>query len=915
VRISRTPTQSYQPQHVNQAQQVPDSVTQVEHTSHWQARLERTRRRPRIAVLIHYIDRASGGYEQVLRRAFLDASRQRNLDVVILCGSELETPNPDLRVNNRVYDLINPEHFDGVILIPSGLSAYVGVKGMVTRFARLLQLPCCSLGMAVPNVPSVVVDTRIGMAAAVEHLIVQHGRRNFSFLGSEWDNADCLERKDVFLEVMRSHSLLHPEHRQLVCGLEPLSAEAAVCKLLERDTAIDAVVAVNDGAAFGAMCALRRFGLRVPEDVSVTGYDDLPLAQLVQPSLTTVTQPLSAMAIAAIECIERQIRGELTLDVVALPSTLAVRRSCGCLNDTTKTATLKELADSSYHAYQERIQFEASYGLMLETSRAISLAASQEELEQAIAEQFPRLHPLDCFIGLYSDGSHERLRALLPQRLTECSPEIAADTSFLPYLGNDEFPHMVLVLALTLHDQLIGIIGFELGEQAFDYVAICSHLVGAWQVVTLHAQVVQQTMLTERTLQERQAAAERSRAMTAMASGVAHDLNNALGSLISLSDVVCDEIDEHRNICHTLNPEVTYDLRTIKSSAIRATETIKDLMTLGRVGRTRQEPFDLVRVTRRIVEDQKIQLSRSDKPTIVLAFNAPEEDVIIEGSEAHVERAVGNILRNATEAVGHSGNVEVSLTLLAHEATSADHATLPPGNYAVISVSDNGPGIAMEDQKRLFEPFFSTKRLGESSGSGLGLAIVHSVVKEHGGFVDLASKPGHGSRFTLYFPRQGSSLPRRLSTAPVVGGSARILIVDDDLSQLRTARRVLTRCGYDVTTMASGIQACELFAMEARQPPLRPTPTNATSVTPRLPRQGCSSYDLVILDLALNEEDDGLAVYEKIRQLFPTQKGILSSGHAFVDHEEQIRAANLVWLPKPYTVESLTTAIRTALRD
>ena len=138
----------------------------------------------------------------------------------------------------------------------------------------------------------------------------------------------------------------------------------------------------------------------------------------------------------------------------------------------------------------------------------------------------------------------------------------------------------------------------------------------------------------------------------------------------------------------------------------------------------------------------------------------------------------------------------------------------------------------------------------------------------------------------------------------------RILVVDDDLTQLRTAKRVLSRCGYDVTTIASGAKAYELMVLEAD-----PLPGASQSRSPARGRPKTSSYDLVILDLALNEENDGLEIYNKIRQLYPEQKGILASGHAFVDHEEQIRAANLVWLPKPYTIESLTTAIRAALRE
>jgi CheY-like chemotaxis protein len=283
---------------------------------------------------------------------------------------------------------------------------------------------------------------------------------------------------------------------------------------------------------------------------------------------------------------------------------------------------------------------------------------------------------------------------------------------------------------------------------------------------------------------------------------------------------------------------------------------------------------------------------------------------MVAGSEAHVERAVTNVLKNAIEAVGDGGHVHVILSAVELRQTFSARESVPPGSYAVISVSDSGPGIDDASQRRIFEPFFSTKRLGESSGSGLGLAIVYGIVKEHQGYVDVSSQIGKGARFTLYFPRLDVVAAARSSVPPVTGDSARILVVDDDLTQLRTAKRVLTRCGYDVTTMASGARAYELMAMEAER---RDRPEGVAAEQPRSYER--SSYDLLIVDLALNEPLDGLQFFKKVRQLFPRQRGILASGHAFVDHEDEIRAANLVWLPKPYTMESLTTAIRTALRD
>ena len=876
---------------------------------------KRKRRRPMIAVLIHYIERSSGGYEQVLRRAFVTACRQHDLDFVLVCGSELDAPSPELRVHNQIYNLVSAEHFDGVILVPAGICAYSGTDGLLTRLANLEGLPICSLGLVLPEVPSIVADNGVGMSAAVEHLIVHHGRRNLAFVGNEWDNFDCNQRRDVFVEVARRHGLQVPAHRMLTCWLEPSSAEAAVLGLIEQDPSIDGIVAVNDGSAVGALHALQQRGRLVPEQVAVTGYDNLPMAQLVQPSLTSVSQPLAQMATAAVESIVQQLAGKRPALLTSLPSSLVIRHSCGCNTASTQAQSLKELTETSQRAFEQGLQLESTYGQILEMARRFSLTVDRSELERLVSEQLPLLHPLDCFIGLYPDEHRDRFRLILPQRFASDYSTLPADASFLSQLGNPERPRALLMMGLAFRAELFGVVGFELGGAGFDYPAIRDHLASAWQVITLREEVVRQTTLTERSQQERQAAADRSRAMSAMAGGVAHDLNNALGALVSLSDVVCDEIEEHRKTGSPLNPETTDDLRAIKSSALRATETIKDLMTLARIRRTHHEPFDLVRLTQGIVEDQRSKLAKEHASTIILNFEVSRQDLIITGSEAHVERAISNVLRNAAEAVSQGGRIDVSVSTRVLDRTLQGYESISPGSYAVVRISDTGPGIDARSLKRLFEPFFSTKRLGESSGSGLGLAIVHSVVKEHHGFVDVESEPGCGSRFMLFFPKAGSISKARPSQAPVVGGSARILVVDDDLTQLRTAKRVLSRCGYDVTTIASGARAYELIAAEASSAVGSLRPLDRQAASPASPQPSTSSYDLVILDLALNEEDDGLEIYNKIRRIFPGQKGILASGHAFVDHEDQIRAANLVWLPKPYTIESLTTAIRAALRE
>jgi CheY-like chemotaxis protein len=223
------------------------------------------------------------------------------------------------------------------------------------------------------------------------------------------------------------------------------------------------------------------------------------------------------------------------------------------------------------------------------------------------------------------------------------------------------------------------------------------------------------------------------------------------------------------------------------------------------------------------------------------------------------------------------------------------YETIAAGDYAAVSVSDTGTGIAAEEIGRIFEPFYSTKRLHDGSGTGLGLAVVHGVVKEHEGYLNVESAAGRGTTFTLYFRRSDAAPPRaQPSIAP--RGSARILVVDDEALQLRAARRVLTHLGYEVTTLSRGRAAYELFVEAAR--------------AARLPQ---SPYDLVIMDVVLNEAEDGLQILERIQRLFPGQRALVTSGHAPPERGERAAERGFDWLAKPYTHDGLARAVHAAL--
>jgi CheY-like chemotaxis protein len=212
------------------------------------------------------------------------------------------------------------------------------------------------------------------------------------------------------------------------------------------------------------------------------------------------------------------------------------------------------------------------------------------------------------------------------------------------------------------------------------------------------------------------------------------------------------------------------------------------------------------------------------------------------------------------------------------------------GDYVALTVSDTGVGISKEDQKHIFEPFYTKKVMGRS-GTGLGMSVVWATVKDHKGYIDISSRKGHGTSVTLYFPvtkKEKISQIETVSMKEFMGKGESILVVDDISEQREIANLMLTKLGYQVTTVASGEAAVEHLKAQA--------------------------VDLVILDMIMDPGMDGLDTYEEIIKLHPGQKAIIVSGYS--ESERVKKAQNLgvgAYVKKPYVLRDIGAAARNEL--
>ena len=964
------------------------------------------RQRLRIAVLLDHLNSFSGGYEAQLRDAIHAACREAGHHLLLVYGGPVEAPQPLVAADNAIYELLRPDSVDGIIVVSSLLSTYCGPRGVARLVERFGHARMCSIGIELPGVPSLVLDNRPGMEAVVEHLIRDHRRRRIAFLEGTPENPEAKVRLQAYQNVLARHGIAFDPALIAPGYFRTNSAKAAMAEILARGVEIDNVVAANDEMATGAIDVLRKQGLRVPQDIPVTGFDDLTLARLGNPPLTTVAQPFDQVADWAVRAIEEQSAGLRLPARTEFAARFVRRQSCGCGYEayrrdspaapqsqaagkgsmTARLATLwpvlagllgtdlptgasaaTRLLDGlraeiggrreSFHEaivallanagtdnerqrmlhsaicylrdelrgwsnlnvervlfdglnlvalsnttsqMQHRLLLDENYLRLLGVGEQASVAFDLASLRDALVKGLPSAGVRNAYLACVSGPGRRVLRTVMRLRDGELveseNGDYAASQLLPPGALTSQTRETYLVFPLAFEDQLLGVIAFNYFDGINAYAAFRNEIAAALKSIRLREELVQTSMLHERSVQERAAATKRMEALSVLAGGVAHDLNNALGPLIALPDVILSQLWEIQGNQDTVR-DLRNDVEAIKLASLRAVQTIKDLLTLGRQGRTAKENLDINRVIKSCWANNSLRFVEQDDAgtsRVKMVADLGPTPLVIRGAESQLARAVDNLIRNAVESLAGKGEVVVKSARVDVAAPRAGYEIVPPGRYAMLSVSDDGCGIERHELGQVFEPFFTKKRAKESSGSGLGLAIVHGVVKEHDGYIDVASTPGVGTTISLYLPIVDG--PERREHVPVAPrGDARILIVDDEAIQLRTGRRVLSRLGYDVEIMDSGMRAYELFT--------RAVPS------------GQSPFDLVIIDMLLGEALDGLQIIEQIQRLFPAQKVIVASGHAPTEREAAAVRKGLTWLTKPYGMDTLAQMVQQVLMD
>jgi PAS domain S-box-containing protein len=369
-----------------------------------------------------------------------------------------------------------------------------------------------------------------------------------------------------------------------------------------------------------------------------------------------------------------------------------------------------------------------------------------------------------------------------------------------------------------------------------------------------------------------------------LAGGVAHDLNNILSGLISYPELLLMNVEEN-------NP-LKEPLERIKRSGEKAGVIVQDLLTLARQNVAIKDAVDLSQVVKEFMGSPEYEQICKRHPNVTFEFVEKSPPLVIEGSPVHMSKIVMNILTNAAESIHVKGTVKFQLDNTYLDTPLPGYDTVNEGDYVVLEIHDNGVGIAEKDLMRIYEPFYTSKVMGQS-GSGLGMAVVWSAVQDHGGYIQVESILNRGTVFHLFFPAAHRLI---LSEADSVkkdiprGLGQKILVVDDVEEQREIASSVLSYLGYRVQVTASGETAIE--ALEG------------------------DNFDLVLLDMIMEPGIDGLETYRRILKTAPNQAVMLVSGFADKDHVDEMEKLGLSkYVKKPYNIRTIADSIFTILSE
>jgi signal transduction histidine kinase/ActR/RegA family two-component response regulator len=370
--------------------------------------------------------------------------------------------------------------------------------------------------------------------------------------------------------------------------------------------------------------------------------------------------------------------------------------------------------------------------------------------------------------------------------------------------------------------------------------------------------------------------AQKLEAIGTLAGGIAHDFNNILGAILGYGELARSDA--------AAGSAQARHLDGVLSAGQRAKALVERILAFSRSGMGERVPVHV----QSVVAEALDLLMASLPPGISLTRTLETGDAAVVGDATQIHQVVMNLCTNAMQAMPEGGALAVSLTRCrAERARVLATGELPAGDYVCFAVGDEGHGIEPAVLDRIFDPFFTTKGVGV--GTGLGLSLVHGIVTDLGGGIEVASRPGAGTTFTIWLPCSASAAaPATVDPSVPAGSGERVLLVDDEVALVHVGEEMLAELGYDPAAYTSSVDALAAFAAEPER------------------------FDAVLSDETMPQLS-GSQMAREMRRIRPDIPILLMSGYVGPNIAALARQANVnALLPKPLVSRDIAKALAKA---
>ncbi|MEJ2683884.1 MAG: ATP-binding protein [Candidatus Sulfobium sp.] len=378
-------------------------------------------------------------------------------------------------------------------------------------------------------------------------------------------------------------------------------------------------------------------------------------------------------------------------------------------------------------------------------------------------------------------------------------------------------------------------------------------------------------------LEERLIRAQKMEAVGTLAGGMAHDFNNLLTAILGYSEIILSMTTE--------GDQFHRPATVIYEAAQRGADFGRKILSMTRKEKIEARAVNVNDIVRRSMELLQHSIPKNVEIVTRLTDGVP----LIKADPSQIQQVIINLAVNARDAMPQGGRLLIETSVVGSENGAANSLEGYEGGFIRLSISDTGGGIDRATQGKIFDPFFTTKEMGK--GTGLGLYIVHSIITNHGGYINLYSEPSQGTRFNIYLPVAREEEPEDRSPDDDIRGSGTILVVDDEPDVRELCIDMLEPLGYTIMTAESGNEAIRIY------------------------REKGESISLVVLDMIMPKMG-GNEVFQVLKTINPEVRVILCSGYSrngFGTIEEILMQGAQGFIQKPFSRRTIALSVKKTL--